>query len=165
MIKWNLVKLNDDTKIGGVVNKERGLALQADRNCLDGWLQASNTHFKITECRVIQVIYGGLDNKLCLGPCGLRKGFRDTEDRCHYRSSHSNGTAAESSVVFGCVRRVSGRNHKLSCLHSPRYWCPSLEKTMKESVCIQMKYETGLGKTFRLLWHRHNTNAELEAKG
>lgn len=108
-------------KIGGVVNKERGLVLQADRNCLDGWLQASNMHFKIIECCVIQVIYEGLDNKLCLGPCGLRKGFRDTEDKCLYRSSHRSGTAEERSVVFGYVRGISCRNHKLSCLHSPRY--------------------------------------------
>ena len=104
MIKWNLVKLTDDTKIGGVVNKESSLLLQADGNCLDGWLQASNMHFKITECCAIQVIHWGSETRLCLGPQGLRKGFRATEDKCLYKSSHSSGIAEKSSAVFGCVR-------------------------------------------------------------
>lgn len=87
-----------------MVNKESSLLLQADGNCLAGWSQASNMHFKRAECCVIQVIRGGWESRLCLEPRGLRKGFRATKDKCLYRSSHSSGVAEECSVVFGCVR-------------------------------------------------------------
>lgn len=68
MVKWNLVKLTDDKKIGGVVNKGSSLLLQADGNGLDGWSQGSHMRFKTAECCVIQVIHWESESRLYLGP-------------------------------------------------------------------------------------------------
>lgn len=91
--------------------------LQADRNCLDGWLQVSNVHFKVGERCVIQVIHWGPESRLCLG---LKKDSEPLKTRAN--------TEALTAVILQkgqcglCMyKEIPGRNHKLSCLRSPRY--------------------------------------------
>lgn len=168
MIKWNLVKTHQWHEDWWSGKEGKQLSVRGWRE-LPGRMFARQQHafsgsWMMLGSLCIQVIDCRSERRLCLGPRGPRKGFRATEDKCLYRSSCSSGVAEESSVVFGCVRGISSRNHKLSCLHSPRYRCPSLEKTMKRSIHTQIKYGTGLGKAFQLLRQGYNTDGEQEAK-